>query len=136
MQIILGQIVGQHPQTGAFIVNPSLVKLAAMDLPSKQAYWLKRIVKAAESEVRQAEEVRVQLVKKYGEEGEGGIIVVNTENTEAFTGELNEMLEAEIDLPGDGVTLESLGDIKLSAIDLMKLDWLITDEAKAATAGA
>ena len=116
----------------------SLGKVASLDLPVKTAYWLKRVAKAAEGEMRQLDEVRVQLVKKYGAEDESGNIAVKPENVEAFAAEFNDLLAETIDLPGDGIALDALGDVKVSAIDLMRLDWLIKDkdEPQAAAAGA
>ena len=127
MQITLQQL------SDSFI---ALGKVASLDLPVKTAYWLKRVAKAAEGEMKQLDEVRVQLVKKYGAEDESGNIAVTPENVEAFAAEFNELLAETIDLPGDGIALDALGDVKVSAIDLMKLDWLITDEPQAAAAGA
>lgn len=105
----------------------SLGKLASADLPVKTAYWLKRIAKAAEGEMKQLDEVRVQLVKKYGEEDAEGNVKVKDENLEPFANEFGELLKESIDLPGDPIALDRLGDVKLSALDLMRLDWLIID---------
>ena len=104
----------------------SLGKLASADLPVKKAYWLSKIARAAESELKDMEAQRVKLVQKYGTEDEAGNWSVNEDNVADFAAEFGELLAESVDLPGDKITLDSLGDgLKLSAIDLIKLDWLI-----------
>ena len=118
----------------------SLGKLANQDLPLKTGYWLGRIAKAAEAEMKTLEDSRIKLVKRLGEDDGEGNDTIPADAMEAFTAEMTELLEVSIDLPGDKIKLESLPDgVKLSAIDLINLEWLFTAEAdteKAATAGA
>ena len=118
----------------------SLGKLANQDLPLKTGYWLGRIAKASEAEMKTLEDSRIKLVKRLGVEDEAGNYTIPADAMEAFNAEMTELLEVSIDLPGERIKLESLPDgVKLSAIDLINLDWLFEGEAgteKAATAGA
>lgn len=118
----------------------SLGKLANQDLPLKTGYWLGRIAKAVEAEMKTLEDSRIKLVKRLGVEDAEGNYSIKPDSMEDFSREMGELLEVSIELPGDKIKLESLGDgVKLSAIDLINLDWLFEVEAgteKAATAGA
>jgi hypothetical protein len=118
----------------------SLSKLANQDLPLKTGYWLGRIAKAAEAEMKTLEDARIKLVKRLGNEDAEGNYTIPADSMEAFSKEINELLEESIELPGERIKLDSLPDgVKLSAIDLINLDWLFDVEAgaeKAATAGA
>jgi hypothetical protein len=118
----------------------SLGKLANQDLPLKVGYWLGRIAKAAEGEMKNLEDSRIKLVKRLGEEDGEGNWSIKPDSMEDFNREMGELLEVSIELPGDKIKLESLGDsVKLSAIDLINLDWLFeakADTEKSATAGA
>jgi hypothetical protein len=118
----------------------SLGKLANQDLPLKVGYWLGRIAKTAEAEMKTLEDARIKLVKRLGEDDGEGNYTIPADAMEAFTAEMTELLEVSIELPGERIKLESLPDgVKLSAIDLINLDWLFEVEAgaeKAATAGA
>lgn len=118
----------------------SLGKLANQDLPLKTGYWLGRIAKAAEAEMKNLEDSRIKLVKRIGVEDAEGNYTIPADAMEAFTAEMTELLDVSIELPGERIKLESLPDgVKLSAIDLINLDWLFEVEAgaeKAATAGA
>ena len=118
----------------------SLSKLAGQDLPIKSSYWLSRLAKAAEAEMKTLEDARIKLVKRLGEDDGAGNYSIPADAMEAFTAEMAELLDVSVELPGDKIKLDSLGDsVRLSAIDLINLDWLFTAEAdteKAATAGA
>ena len=118
----------------------SLGKLAAQDLPIKSSYWLSRLAKAAEAEMKTLEDARIKLVKRLGEDDGAGNYSIPADAMEAFSAEMNELLAEVIDLPGERIKPDSLGDgVRLSAIDLINLDWLFEAEAdteKAATAGA
>ncbi len=117
----------------------SLAKLATQDLPAKHLYWLGRIAKAAEVEMKNLEDARVKLVKRLGVEDAEGNWTIAPDSMEAFSKEMNELLEESIELPGDPIKFDSLGDqVKLSAMDLINLEWLFEVEAvkQASTAGA
>lgn len=126
MKVKLEQVVSTLPD-GRFGPNVALVKLASADLPAKTAYWLKRITKAVGSESEQVETLRNQLIEKYGTKTGDKIQVEDEESLKKFSEEMNEVLAEDIDLPGDPLALDRLGDVKLSALDLMRLDWLIID---------
>ena len=114
----------------------SLAKLASQDLPAKHLYWLGPIAKAAETEMKNLEEARIKLVKRLGVEESEGNWTIAADSMEAFSKEINELLEESIELPGDPIKFDSLGEgVKLSAIDLINLEWLFEAEA-AKTAGA
>lgn len=114
----------------------SLSKLANQDLPLKTGYWLGRIAKAAESEMKNLEDLRIKLVKRIGNEDAEGNYTIPADAMDAFTAEMTELLDVSVELPGDRINLDSLGEgVKLSAIDLINLEWLFEAEA-AKTAGA
>lgn len=137
MKVQLKDITTTHPQTGAFIVNFSLVKLAQTEpgqgVTKQQAYWLSRIAEAAGKEIDRLEKRRVDLVKQYGKDDGKGNFSVEPEQAEKFASEVNEWLDVEVEIPGDPIRLADLGDeIKLSGIDYIRLRWLIQGEEEPA----
>jgi translation initiation factor 2 alpha subunit (eIF-2alpha) len=111
----------------------ALRKLNGQALPAKVAYKLKSISKTVDSENQKYEEVRIASLKKYGEKDENGEVktredgnvMLSKEGAEAFLNDLNELVNIEVELPT--IRIDDLGDVKLTAEDLMNLEGLITD---------
>lgn len=122
-------------------VDP-LNKLLLSELPTKQLYRIKKLLQAADAELKICEDMRIGLVKKYGIETSPDNWQVSPENFPAFQTEFNEFLETEVDLPGEPIKLDALPEMinyyeslpdgsrqkrGLTTFDLMLLDWLIEE---------
>lgn len=102
-------------------------------ITAKQAYWISRIAEAAESEMKRMEKQRIALVKQFGRGDDNGNHQVIPEQAEAFGKAFEELLDVEIELPGDPIKFSDLGEnIKLSGLDLLRLRWLIKGEEEPA----
>lgn len=99
----------------------SLSKLINKELPVKAAYRLGRLTKAVRSELDQFNLTRNTLLKKYGKEKDGQY-QIDTEDKkaqESFNKEIDELLNLEIKINDyEKISIEELGDIKLSPIDM------------------
>ena len=119
MRITLKQLTESFESLGKFASDESLT--------IKQKHWLSRIAGAVESENRSFLKHRDELIKKHGEEKDGGYRVPAAK-LEAYQAELDDFLTAEIELPGDPIKLDTLSDaVKINAIDLLRLNWLICE---------
>lgn len=119
MKITLKQLTESFASLGKFASDEAL--------SIKQKYWLSRIAGAAEKEMQSFERVRLVLVKKYGDE-KGDMWTVPPANLESFQAEFDDLLTAEIELPGDPIKLDTLPEaIKLTALDMTRLEWLICE---------
>lgn len=100
---------------------------AGQGITGRQAYWLARISETAEAEMKRLEKCRVDLVKKYGKEDAEGNASVLPDRVVDFTAEVEELLDTIVQLPGSPITIkyEAIEGMKLSALDLMRLDWLL-----------
>ena len=108
--------------------KPSLDKLLNADLPVKISFRLARLLNEIQSPLRLAEENRVKLIDKYGdvevnEESKQPVkIVSDPAKFELFFNEYNGLLSEEIDISSfTPLPLEDLGDVELSAVDVMRL---------------
>lgn len=116
-------------------VEPSLVKLIGADLPIKISYQLSKLFDGIKMELTKAEDLRSGLVKKYGkatEDGSGNMQVTE-ENMAAFIADYNELMNVEIELNYEPVSVKTLLDynerlekmghspIALTAIDISNL---------------
>jgi hypothetical protein len=96
-------------------------------LTIKQAYWLGKLIAAGEPEVQRIDKLRMELFEKYGETIEGEMRI-KAEHIGAFTSQVESLLAESIELPGQPFVLSDLADsLPLSALDLVRLDWLITE---------
>jgi hypothetical protein len=99
-----------------------MIGLLDKDLPIKSAWKLNKLVKAFDKELAEIEEFRVGLVKKLGTEDEEGNMLVPDEKMEQFVEEFNDLLMSEIEVEFEALDIETLGDIQISAKELLPLD--------------
>lgn len=112
-------------------LHSALKRLGGQQLPLKAAFALKGINKKIHEELAKYEETRKEALQKYGNRDENGELVVSPEGNvdlaEAhkmnFVKELNELLNLDVDV--GSVSVDSFGEAKLSAEDMMALDGLI-----------
>lgn len=115
-------------------VKNSLVKLVNADLPVREAYNLSKTLKRIEEELKTADEIRISLIKKIGQEvmkddkptGETRIL---PEDQERFFTEYNQLLDVEVDIPACKINLNQLNGAKLSAVDIVNLDFILEGES-------
>ena len=87
----------------------------------KTKYWLTKLAEKLSSEKKTIDTLREELIKKYGTEGEDGMISIvafedqdRTKATEAyikFVTEMNTLLAEEKEFDYNPISIEELGDI-------------------------
>ena len=101
----------------------SLSKIFEKDVNIKIAYRLSVLLKRLTEEMKLLEDSRIKLVTKHGTKDEKTqSITVLPENSQAFYNDFTELMQVEIDIDFSPVPLKDLGDIELSASDMVKLD--------------
>ncbi|MFO7447729.1 MAG: hypothetical protein R6W90_15295 [Ignavibacteriaceae bacterium] len=109
------------PHTG------SLDKLLTKELPVKAAYKLGRLSKSVAGEMEQYQQHKNNLIKKYGKEKDG-TFSIESSDTEAinnFLQDNEELLSVKIKLDYEPISIEELGSINITPIDMGKLDMFI-----------
>ena len=100
---------------------------AGQGLTLKQAFWIGKLATAGEAEIKQLDALRMKLFAVYGETVDDQQRI-KEEHIADFTRQVEEMLDSKIDLPGQPISIDDLNDnLPLSAADLVRLDWLITE---------
>ena len=109
----LGEIYG---------LTRSLQKLVNKELPVKISFRLCRFLRESAVEMESLEKSRVQLVEKFAEpKEEGKEMKVSDENREKFQQEFSNLLSEEVNIDFEQISIEDLGDISLSANDLIPM---------------
>lgn len=106
----------------------AVIDLSNQKLPIRGSYLVLRALKALEPEFQLIESKRADLIRELGVEKEG-MIEVPPEKMNEFNSRFNAMLETSIEVAMDAIPLSSLGDIKMSALDLMVLEPLLKDDS-------
>lgn len=115
----------------------ALQKLGSIEagngLSLKQVYAISKIVRKAEAEIKEVETLRNSLVARYGEatQDEHGQAIqrVKSEYLDEFIKQVEEIYDANIEIPGDLIQISDLTDsIPLNAADLYRLSWLIVGD--------
>lgn len=108
----------------------SLQHVAQLSLSAKVSYRLSRILASAESEYKVMRKAVDDLFRKYdAEEKDGRLIITDAEKVAAFQPELDGLMAETVNLWGEPIKIEMLGDAEVSPAVLMPLlDWLIEDE--------
>lgn len=104
-------------------LESSLSKIFDKDINVKTAYRLGKLLKRLSEEMSVMEAGRIKLVNKYGAENEETKqVTVPQEKTADFYKEFNELMRMEVEIDFEPISLDALGDIQLSAADIMRLD--------------
>jgi hypothetical protein len=129
MKLTLEQIVNSRS---------ALERLMQVRLQSSIAFRIKRAVRQIEPELVDFETQRTQIVRKYGDETdpESGIWSIKPEHRQEYAAEIATLMAEEFRLDVQTLTVSQLGDIEISAAELMALDWLIVDDEEPALAEA
>ncbi len=111
---------------GLQLCSVPLQSLTQVKLPVKNSYWLNKTIDRIGRELDDYEKLRVDLIKKYGEEVEGneGNFQVKKENVQDFNKEFIELLNIEIeDFKFTPISLETLekSTVELTSIEIGNL---------------
>lgn len=105
-------------------VWPIISKLANQPLKVHVALKVGRLAAKMEPEVKAAEESRLSLIKKHGEQN-GEVFQVLPANIEAFIAEVTPLMETELSIPGlDPLPVGCLEDATLKGAEAALLESL------------
>ncbi len=120
MKFTLGEIYG---------LTRSLQKLTDKELPIRVSFRLYRFLKDCSAEMEILEKSRVKLVEKYaGEAKEGEEMKVSDENKDTFQEEFAILLNEEIDLEFELISIDDLKGIKISTNDFIPMQKLFFEK--------
>ena len=98
-------------------------------LPTGVAVPLRELVKAINEHFTTLEESRNDLIREMGEEQEGGEFKFSEDTQEVFIKKFDEMLDAEVELEWETISIKDIDDAKISVKDLNTIDFLFTEFA-------
>ena len=102
-------------------------KILDAQLPASIAFKLTKLLKSLNDEIKSIEDQRVKLVSKYGEKDENNSVSVSETNKESFMKEFGELLNTDIEIQWEPVSIEKFDGLNLSANDLLKVSFLFAE---------
>ena len=109
--------------------QPALNELFNKELKAVVAFKVSKLITKITAELKDYDTVRNGLVTKYGDKNESGNVEIkpDTEAMKNFLDELNPLLEKEINLDFEKISIAELGDIEIKPSTLAVLSEFITD---------
>ena len=111
----------------------ALQKLSQKELKAKLAWQVSKLLKAADKELQEFNETRMSLIKKYGEKDEAGELITDDkgnckipeDSAVNFSNELNELVEAEIEINANKIKIDDLDNIDFTPNEMNMLEAFI-----------
>lgn len=113
-----------------------LQRLAKMDFKAKLAWQISKLLTAAEKEIQEFNQTRMNLVTKYGEKDENGELVTDEngnctippEVNVQFATEISELLNAEVELNVNPLNIDDLANADFTPSDMTILEQFFKTE--------
>jgi len=104
-------------------VENTILKVINAELPIKIAFQINLMVDDLDDKLTKLETFRINLVKKYGEEDKSGNLQVLPKNLQAFSQELKELMDSDVDFKPVKIPLEvfDTANIKVTVKELNAL---------------
>lgn len=114
----------------------TLQKLSQKELKARLALQIARMLKEAEREIQNFNEIRMNLINKYGEKGEDNQLItddngnckINPDEISTFTKELNDVVEMEVEINANKIKLDDLANLDFTPGEMVALEPFIDTE--------
>lgn len=110
-----------------------LQKLAKMQLKAKLAWSVARLLKAADAEIQDFNNTRLDLIRKYGEKDENEQLItdengnckIKPDEISNFTNELTELTASEIEINANKIHINDIENLDFTPTDMAALETFI-----------
>lgn len=104
-----------------------LREIANQKISIRAAYRLMLVIEQINKCLQQIEEMRVRLVRQHGTMDEHGGVQVPPENFEAFKNDYLDLLEEEVEIDFEKISMSEVETANISALDFMKVAVFFTE---------
>lgn len=106
-----------------------LEELASCKLPMRTAYNIKKLMQSIEKETTIFDTLRKNLINEYGERSkeDPNSFTIPQDKVEKFNSEISELLDQEVSIEFNKISLDDIKNIEIAPKYLYFLDWLIEE---------
>ena len=109
--------------------RPALNVLMDKELDITTAFKLSKLVKIVDKELKDLEDFRMKLIKKYGVyDDKKKAFTVKGDNQPKFYEEFGKLLDTKVEIKFTKLSFKDLGDIKITAKQLSLLDHFVKEK--------
>ena len=113
----------------------TMQNLSTKVLRGRTAYQVARLLKKLESELATYNDTRIKLIERYAKKKEDGTYEVNErneyqftqENMQAYVGEINNLLQEQIEIDANPLKLDDLVDLEFTPAEMVALEPFIEE---------
>ena len=110
-----------------------LQKLANKELKARLAWSVARLLKAADQEIQEFNETRMNLIRKYGEKDTNGELITDEKGNckipddviNTFTNELNDLVSSEVEINANKININDLENLDFTPSEMTALEMFI-----------
>ena len=106
---------------------PVMNKILETPMNASLAFQLTKLLKTLNDEMKSIEEQRIKLVEKYGTKQEGEAVVVSDENKEKFMSEFTQLLNTDVDLTWEPLSVSKMEGLQLSVNEMSRIQFLFKE---------
>lgn len=111
---------------GAVVASADTLRVvAATKMPVKTSYRLNKMLRLVSKEVKIYEEEKGKVFEELGESAGEGLLQIKEENKEEAKKALDELLDQDVELDIPDVTIDDLGNLQVSPLELQALEPLL-----------
>ena len=114
-------------------ITGGLNDISSKVIPVKASYWIGKLIKKLEKEIKDFEEARMKLVDQYGMKDKDGQLIIEKnqyviEDKASFDKEFNELQSTEIEIDFPPIALSSFKDAEVTPGSMLVLDKFIAGD--------
>jgi len=103
-------------------IKPSVEKIVNQDIDIVQSFKLAKFIKQLNTHYKDYDELRLSLIKKFGERNEEKGTYEVKHNVEEFKREIDKLLMVEVEVYFEPFNLEDFNGVKISSGDAIFLE--------------
>lgn len=110
-----------------YVMHEGIKEIMDKEIKVSASYKLYKNLKIVEEEINSSEAIRIKIVEKYQESIEGNVATINPKMVDKFNKDMEELMNQEVDIALNKISIEELEDIKIKPNTINKLNLILKE---------